>query len=109
MNRGCSVDDGLSSVRAGAKQALLRERKWVALILLSLVKKRNSRKNAEEKLVKFLCSHRDEKSELGDFPRRILSVNTDWLSTTYQVGKFYRSRMEFAAAAEVDIPPLPDL
>jgi hypothetical protein len=109
MNNVGSIDDDLSSVRAGAKKARTAERKWVAVVILDLMRKGLSRKQADERLVDYLLEQSMEAPELRAFAKRILNKKGDWLSAIYEEGKFYRSEMERAAAAEVDIPPLPDL
>jgi len=108
MNNICSIDDDLASSRAGAKKARPAERKWVALVLLSLTR-RLSRKEAEKRLVDYLCEQIQNGSELQSVAKRILNKKRNGLSATYKQARFYHSKMELAAAAEVDIPPLPEL
>jgi hypothetical protein len=109
MNNICSIDDDLASSRAGAKKARTRERKWVALVLFALMKRGLSRKEADERLVRYLREQIQNRSALQSFAKRILNRKDDWLSTIYKEAKFYPSKMKRAAAAEVDIPPLPEL
>ena len=109
MNNICSIDDDLASSRAGGKKARTAERKWVALVLLGLVRKGLSRKDATERLVGYLIEQVQGASGLQSFAKRILNRKGDWLSTTYEEAKFYRSEMELAAGAEVEIPPRPEL
>ena len=109
MNNICSIDDDLASSRAGAKKARTAERKWVALVLLALMRRGLSRKDATERLVSYLRKQIESASGLQSFAKRILNRKGDWLSTIYQEAKFYRSEMELAAGAEVEIPPRPEL
>ena len=69
---------------------MVLEPKWVALIILDLMKRGCARKDAEELLINYFRGCKNVRSELGDFARRILSEKTDWLSATYQEAKFYR-------------------
>jgi hypothetical protein len=109
MNNICSIDDDLASTRAGAKKARTAERKWVALVLLGLMKRGLSRKEPEKRLVDYLREQNQNGSALQSFAKRILNRKCKWLSTIYREAKFYPSKMRTAAAAEVDIPPLPEL